>query len=433
MGTIQDRINALRLSIAAAQAEIDALAKQLCQVGGTLFNDTDADGRRDHGEGVTGVRKILLRPGDITATSDAAGNYTIANLDAGAYQITRPDFPAGYRLSNPTTPCGTTIAFTLAAGEHKTVDVGTTNRTAGVPAPIQITQIDAATSDDAPAFVWPAIGACITLTLDARDDPAAAATAARAKALGLTHLRSFGPACKNGGALDAGYANAVRRLTSRGLRVVLMHGAPEADPAHTTFADDDWKRYFDAVAVARNGNTLYEIELQNEFNLAHYWPLGGGAALNTAAIAKVISIATIARAALGPAATIIGPSIGWDADPSPHLLYQKALLDAGLLEAVTAINTHLYFANPQQTADVLGQYCAWAGPAAKIYTTETNCPVAAGSFATTALPFIRAICDAGVTPMIYRLGPRGDNAWDDRCLFTAAGAKNTPVTAAWLG
>jgi len=438
MGTIQDQINTLRHAIATAETQIDSLTKQLCQISGTLFNDTDANGTRGSGETATGTRKILLQPGNITVSSDANGNYTIANLDPGTYTLTRPDFPPGYRLSNPTTPGGNTISVTLAAGEHQTIDIGTTDRQVEHPAnqpavlsPLNITQIGADTSDT-PHHGWAAIGACITLSIDAKDEPTAIATVAKANALQLTHLRSFGPACRVGGALDNGYANQVRRLTSRCLRVVVTHGAPEADPTHTTYDENDWKRYFDNVAKARNNDRLYEIELQNEFNLAHYWPLGGGATLNAAAITKMMSVVKIARASLGPAATIIGPSIGWDAGVGPHLQYQEALLDAGLLDFVTAINTHLYFGNAQQVKDVLGQYRQWVGASRAIYCTEANCATSIATYAATAPASINAMRSAGIVPMIYRLVPRGDNAWDDRCLFDSKGQKNQTVAGAWF-
>ena len=451
MGTLLDQITALRVSIATAQTQIDTLTGQLCQIGGTLFNDTNADGTRGGGETVTGVRRVILQPGGITVASDAAGCYTIANLDPGSYALTRPDFPPGYHLSNPSVAVGSVIAVTLAPGEHRTVDIGTTNRPAG---PIAVTEVGALTSDDVkpatpPAMPpsvpdmppstqpatpskWAAIGACITLHLDAKDDPAAAATVAKARMLGLTHLRAFGPSCRLGGTVDGGYANQVRRLTSRGMRVIVMHGAPEADPAHTAYADDDWKRYFDAVAVARNGNAAYEVELQNECNLSRYWPLGGGAKLSAPAVAKMMAVAKIARTCLGPAATIIGPSIGYDADTTPHLQYQRALLDAGLLDYASAINTHLYFARPQQLCDVLGPYREWVGLAAKIYSTEANCPVALARYAAAAPAFVAAIRAAGVIPMVYRLTPRGDNPLDDRCLFGDRNQPNTLVTTAWI-
>ena len=438
MGTIQDQINTLRHAVASAEAQIDTLTKQLCQISGTLFNDTDANGTQDSRETVTGVRKITLQPDNITVSSDAAGNYTFPTLDPGSYTLTRPDFPTGYRLSNPSTPGGSTISVTLTAGEHATIDIGTTNRPARWPAdqpdtppPLDVTQVGAATSDT-PHHGWAAVGACITLAVDAKDDPAAVATIARANSLQLTHLRAFGPPCRVGGALHSGYANQVRRLTSRGLRVVVTHGAPEADPAHTTYDESDWKRYFDSVAKARNDDRLYEIELQNEFNLAHYWPLGGGATLSAGAVTKMMNVVKMARICLGPAATIIGPSIGWGASTAPHLQYQEALLDAGLLDYVTAINTHLYFGNAQQVTDILGQYRQWVGAARAIYCTETNCDANLASYASAAPAVITALRSAGVVPMVYRLVPRGDNSWDDRCLFDGKGQKNSTVAAAWF-
>jgi hypothetical protein len=74
---------------------------------GTLWNDTDADGRYDSGEGRTGVRLVYLDDnrngrlddGERTTWSNADGDYSFTGLKPGTYYVARA-FPRGYKLSN---------------------------------------------------------------------------------------------------------------------------------------------------------------------------------------------------------------------------------------------------------------------------------------------------------------------------------------------
>jgi len=92
------------------------------QVGGSIsgskFNDLNGNGVRDTGEpGVSGVTiQVRNSAGQLAGTTqtDAAGNFSIANLPPGTYTISEV-VPAG---SVQTTPGGSgTIAVTLAAGQ----------------------------------------------------------------------------------------------------------------------------------------------------------------------------------------------------------------------------------------------------------------------------------------------------------------------------
>jgi serine-aspartate repeat-containing protein C/D/E len=92
------------------------------QIGGSIsgskFNDLNGNGVRDTGEpGVSGVTiQVRNSAGQLAGTTqtDAAGNFSIANLSPGTYAISEV-VPAG---SVQTTPGGAgTIAVTLAAGQ----------------------------------------------------------------------------------------------------------------------------------------------------------------------------------------------------------------------------------------------------------------------------------------------------------------------------
>ena len=292
--------------------------------------------------------------------------------------------------------------------------------------------VGAETSDRRLAWAL-GIGGCITLDSAAKDDAAAAATLAKAKAVGLTHLRAFGPSCRVGGSVDwVGHARQVRRLTSRGMKVVIMYGAPEGDAAHTTYAAADWQRYFAGLAAVRTtaDAATWIIELQNEINLAHYWPLGGGNVLHPNAVSAIMVVVRAARAALGKDAIIASPSIGWGASVTPHLQYMGAMIDQGLLDQVDWLNTHLYFDTAAEVAAVLDQFAAWA-PCRPILLGEVQAAVPLGKFAGLGMPVIDAIHAHNVIPCVYRLEPRGDNEFDDRCLYDARGRRNDLSCAAW--
>ena len=64
-------------------------------IGGAIFNDLNADGQRQSNElGLSGWQVYLDAnnnaspdPGESVATTDAAGNYSFANLPAGPYHV----------------------------------------------------------------------------------------------------------------------------------------------------------------------------------------------------------------------------------------------------------------------------------------------------------------------------------------------------------
>ncbi|MGC4031380.1 MAG: SdrD B-like domain-containing protein [Tepidisphaeraceae bacterium] len=103
---------------------------------GRLWDDTNGDGVWDTTETATGVRTVFidtnrngkLDSGEVSTTSDAAGNYTFAGLAAGTYYINRV-FPSGYRMSNSTVGY---LTVTVTAGQTTgDANIGTTNKPSG--------------------------------------------------------------------------------------------------------------------------------------------------------------------------------------------------------------------------------------------------------------------------------------------------------------
>ncbi|MFI5378808.1 MAG: SdrD B-like domain-containing protein [Tepidisphaerales bacterium] len=89
-------------------APINFAAVQLAPVAGALYNDANGNGARDAGEtGFAGVTVWLdlnnngvRDPGEPSATTDAAGQFTIPDVPAGTYKL-RTTAPAGYVFTTP--------------------------------------------------------------------------------------------------------------------------------------------------------------------------------------------------------------------------------------------------------------------------------------------------------------------------------------------
>jgi hypothetical protein len=102
-------------------------------ISGVLFNDTNANGVQDSGEGRTGSRTVYLDSnrngrldaGERSVVSNVQGVYEFSGLAAGTYYVTRV-FPSGYRLSNNTEGY---LTVTLAPGESRAeAHIGSTDR-----------------------------------------------------------------------------------------------------------------------------------------------------------------------------------------------------------------------------------------------------------------------------------------------------------------
>ncbi len=120
-------------------------------ISGVLFNDTNANGVQDAGEGRTGVRTVYIDSnrnrridaGEPSVSSDAQGAYQFSKLSPGTYYVTRV-FPKGYRLSNN---ADGDLAVNVAQGQAVTdVNIGTTDKPATPP-------IDLATASIS-GFLW---------------------------------------------------------------------------------------------------------------------------------------------------------------------------------------------------------------------------------------------------------------------------------------
>jgi hypothetical protein len=77
-------------------------------IGGTLWNDLDADGVKDTGEGGLASWKVfvdldkdgVLDAGEKTATTDSGGNYKFTGLPGGSYRV-REVISSGWRRTSP--------------------------------------------------------------------------------------------------------------------------------------------------------------------------------------------------------------------------------------------------------------------------------------------------------------------------------------------
>jgi hypothetical protein len=102
------------------------------KITGTLWNDSNGNGKWDNGEKATGSRTVFidsngngkLDGGEKSTTSNSSGYYSFSGLNAGAYKVSRV-FPSGYKISNSSTK---DIVVSLAAGQTvANVNIGTKN------------------------------------------------------------------------------------------------------------------------------------------------------------------------------------------------------------------------------------------------------------------------------------------------------------------
>ena len=90
---------------------------------GSIFNDEDADGVDDSSDGPQAGRTVFLdlnhdgtlEPGDPTATTDANGNFTFSNVNAGTYAL-GVVLPLGWEITTGALP-----SVTVTAGQNTSV------------------------------------------------------------------------------------------------------------------------------------------------------------------------------------------------------------------------------------------------------------------------------------------------------------------------
>lgn len=118
------------LSLTQTVENVDFLEVPQATVSGTVFNDANHNGIQDAGEHGLAGRTVwadingngVLDPDDVSAVTDASGNYTILNVPPGTYNVHMTN-PAG---SSSTSPASGQFSETLVSGQNITnVNFGT--------------------------------------------------------------------------------------------------------------------------------------------------------------------------------------------------------------------------------------------------------------------------------------------------------------------
>ena len=117
--------------IPSAGATLTIMSQVPGSVSGSLFNDENANGTEDGGEGPLAGREVFLdlaytgalEPGDPTAFTDANGNFTFTNINPGTYAMGEV-LPEGWKI---TTNGGALRDVTVNPGQNTSVpSIGTT-------------------------------------------------------------------------------------------------------------------------------------------------------------------------------------------------------------------------------------------------------------------------------------------------------------------
>lgn len=119
----RDNVNHLEAVPEQADAQISVLEPG--SLTGRLFNDRNGNGKPNAGETALANWTVFLDadrdgqldPGEISTTTNAAGNYTFANLEAGVYRVSYV-LPAGWLRINPAT---SSVNQTVTAGQATAV------------------------------------------------------------------------------------------------------------------------------------------------------------------------------------------------------------------------------------------------------------------------------------------------------------------------
>jgi len=117
-------------SLTQTAENVDFLEVPQATVSGTVFNDANHNGIQDAGEHGLAGRTVwvdtngngVLDPDDVSAVTDASGNYTVLNVPPGTYNVHMIN-PAG---SSSTSPASAQFSETLVSGQNLTsVNFGT--------------------------------------------------------------------------------------------------------------------------------------------------------------------------------------------------------------------------------------------------------------------------------------------------------------------
>ena len=233
----------------------ESLYSKKATISGTVFGDSDGNKVFSEGDSEGTQRVVHLNPGNISTTSDNHSHYRFENLDPGTYQITR-DFPKGYKMANPTKDGTNIIIVTVAAGESKTVDIGSTVDK-GTGSDVQVTPIPQPEKKE----VW---HGTIIETSQAE---------AAAKDCGFNLWRDWCSVNWNTGKInDSNDISNANAKVKRGWKVILTVTVDEAGNRNGNMASD-----FSTVAdqlIKGNLDKSIIVQLVNEANLDDYWPKG---------------------------------------------------------------------------------------------------------------------------------------------------------------
>jgi hypothetical protein len=94
--------------ISGSATDIGSVEFGNASISGTVFNDSNANGKKDAGENGLGGIKLFIDlnqdgspdNGDPVVTTNSSGNFTFSNLPAGTYRVWE-ETPVGYRVDSP--------------------------------------------------------------------------------------------------------------------------------------------------------------------------------------------------------------------------------------------------------------------------------------------------------------------------------------------
>ena len=106
------------------------ITQQPAEIEVIKFNDLNANGTEDQGEGVLAGFTFRLEPTGATATTDSQGRVLFQNLEPGNYTVREVDIPAGWRVTTPNPQ-----DVSVAANSTSTVRFGNVQETPPPPQP----------------------------------------------------------------------------------------------------------------------------------------------------------------------------------------------------------------------------------------------------------------------------------------------------------
>ena len=381
------------------------------QISGTIFDDLNGNGKQDAGEPGQ-PRQVNLdrfingqRVETQTVMSGSDGSFTFGQLpDNSTWYVYRPSYPAGYKCS---TDGGLGYqAVNFMAGETGNVVVNIGSTAVAAPAPVLKVGGAVALPSEVPLGALPTIQKLKLPAIRCFSDPWGTAN------IGTNGFKAMSP------------------LMAQNVIYVAMFGCAQGSSSLPSLATVEADLKLLNPLFAANPNAIFEH--QNELNLQKYLPAGQSATTPDAkTVAWIMTVIQAAHSILPPSTQLYSPSVGWDAGPQPHIDWLTALVNAGMLKYVTALNTHLYFTDPTQVDTLLSALRKLVGPDFPIVLTECNFDVPIAQYPATAAKILPVIAKYNVEPFVYRYCPTGSSEFDALDLIDARGNINSPVATAW--